>query len=81
MQRMFLRRFFHLAAASLLICLNPVASAQPTGLVAPAFTNWRREQPANTWCLRLASTPSPCISRASLRRNLRRRLRWSGGGP
>lgn len=33
MQRMFLRRFFHLAAATLLICLNPVASAQPTGLL------------------------------------------------
>lgn len=33
MQLMFLRRFFHMAAASLLICLNPVASAQPTGLL------------------------------------------------
>ena len=33
MQLMFSRRSFHLAAASLLICLNPVASAQPTGLL------------------------------------------------
>lgn len=33
MQLMFSRRLFHLAAASLLTCLNPVASAQPTGLL------------------------------------------------
>ncbi len=33
MQRIFSRRFFYLVTASLVICLNSVASAEPTGLL------------------------------------------------